>query len=137
MGESTTLTANGGEEATYIWNTGETTPSITVAPTETTTFSVSVHTAYGPTGTASVTVTVNPVPKVEFNEPSSVCQGETLISIPYLVRSGNPNRYSLIFEEDAIAQGFVNVVSGTLHRAVLHLLFLPVQLPETIKPKWQ
>lgn len=135
MGESTTLTANGGEEATYIWNTGETTPSITVAPTETTTFSVSVHTAYGPTGTASVTVTVNPVPKVEFNEPSSVCQGETLISIPYLVRSGNPNRYSLIFEEDAIAQGFVNVVSGTLHQGSITLAVPASAAPGNYKAK--
>lgn len=37
-GESTTLTASGAEN--YIWDTGETTASITVSPTETTTYSV-------------------------------------------------------------------------------------------------
>ncbi len=37
-GESTTLTASGG--TTYLWSNGETTASITVSPTETTTYTV-------------------------------------------------------------------------------------------------
>ncbi len=36
LGESVTLTATGG--ATYFWNTGATTQSITVSPNETTTY---------------------------------------------------------------------------------------------------
>ncbi len=40
QGESVTLTASGG--STYSWSTGATTKSITVSPTETTTYSVAV-----------------------------------------------------------------------------------------------
>ncbi len=39
-GESITLTANGGDS--YLWSTGETTASITVSPTETTIYTVTV-----------------------------------------------------------------------------------------------
>lgn len=39
-GQSTTLTASGGNN--YMWNTGESTPSITVSPLETTTYRVCV-----------------------------------------------------------------------------------------------
>ena len=40
-GSSTTLTASGG--SSYLWNTGETTTSITVSPTDTTTYTVQVQ----------------------------------------------------------------------------------------------
>ena len=54
--DSTILTASGADS--YVWSTGETTPSITVAPTATTTYSVTGTTLYGCSGTASVTVNV-------------------------------------------------------------------------------
>jgi hypothetical protein len=54
---STTLTASGG--TTYLWSSGATTASITVSPTITTTYSVTV-TLNGCTATASRTVTVTP-----------------------------------------------------------------------------
>ncbi|MEZ4802625.1 MAG: T9SS type A sorting domain-containing protein [Gelidibacter sp.] len=41
LNESVTLTASGGDE--FLWNTGETTPSITVSPSETTEYSVTVY----------------------------------------------------------------------------------------------
>ena len=55
-GESTTLTANGAD--TYVWSTGETTASITVAPTTTTAYTVTGTTQYGCTATASKAVHV-------------------------------------------------------------------------------
>jgi VCBS repeat-containing protein len=59
-GNSTTLTANvtgGTNPITYSWNTGASTSSITVSPTSTTPYSVTVTDAGG-SATASVTVMV-------------------------------------------------------------------------------
>lgn len=56
IGESTTLTATGG--GTYVWSTGQTTASITVAPTQMTTYSVTVTNANQCTDVASVSVEV-------------------------------------------------------------------------------
>lgn len=59
-GASATITASGG--ATYSWSTGETTASITVSPTATTFYTVTVTSAAGCTDTAVDTVEVNPTP---------------------------------------------------------------------------
>jgi PKD repeat protein len=63
-GTSATLNASGGN--TYSWNTGATTPSITVSPATTTTYTV---TAFVGTcsSQAQVTVTVLPKPTAGFN----------------------------------------------------------------------
>lgn len=62
-GESSTLTASvltgGLVPFTYVWNTGETTPSIVVSPTVDTTYSATITDSLGQTGSASVTITVN------------------------------------------------------------------------------
>lgn len=58
FGESTTLTASGAD--TYLWNTGETTASITVNPEEETTYSVVGTTDSGCSNEASITVYVEP-----------------------------------------------------------------------------
>ncbi len=55
-GSDTTLTASGG--TTYLWNTTETTSTITVSPTETTIYTVTVTAPNGCTDTDDVTVTV-------------------------------------------------------------------------------
>lgn len=56
-GQSTTLTATSNSQWTYLWSTGATTNSITVSPTETTTYSVTV--SNGPCeASAEKTVTV-------------------------------------------------------------------------------
>ncbi len=74
FGENTTLTASGG--LNYLWSTGETTPSITVGPTITTTYGVSVTGTCG--SVDSVTVTVNPIPMVTASSnPASVIMGSS------------------------------------------------------------
>jgi hypothetical protein len=76
IGESVTLTATGGP--TYLWNTGETTASIEVSPTEITTYTV---TAYSPSGTNfeddSVIVTVNDIPVANAGEDFEICFGNS------------------------------------------------------------
>ena len=54
LGESVTLVASGAES--YVWATGETTESITVTPTDETTYTVTGTDANGCTATATITV---------------------------------------------------------------------------------
>lgn len=56
IGESTTLTASGG--SSYIWSNGATSASITVTPTDATTYSVTVTNANGCVDIANVTVNI-------------------------------------------------------------------------------
>ena len=76
FGESVKLTATGGN--TYLWSTGDTTPSITVSPPDTTTYYVTVSDACSDIDT--VTVNVNPLPVViagSIND--SICHGDTTV----------------------------------------------------------
>jgi subtilisin-like proprotein convertase family protein len=72
-GQQTTLTASGGD--TYLWNTGETTPSITVSPSATSTYTVTVTGTCG-SDTDAATVTVRLLPAVAFSVADpDVCAG--------------------------------------------------------------
>ena len=78
-GESTTLTASGSDN--YEWNTGETTESITVNPTVTTTYSVSTTGVSGCVNSTDVTVTVVPEIMVSIGEDITICSGESITLI--------------------------------------------------------
>jgi hypothetical protein len=73
-GESAILTASGGTD--YLWNTGETTASITVNPTTTTTFSVTVSDGAS-SDTDNVTVIVNPLLIADAGADQTLCEGES------------------------------------------------------------
>ncbi|QJW91211.1 DUF11 domain-containing protein [Spirosoma taeanense] len=77
-GSSTSLTLTGCGNGSIKWSSGESTASIVVAPTMTTTYSVTCTSAtYGTcTGTASTTVTVNPLPIVALSS-ATICAGQT------------------------------------------------------------
>ncbi len=78
-GESVQLTASGGD--TYEWSTGETTQSIEVSPSETTSYSVLV-TRNGCSSSDAVTITVdqNVIPVVaNAGEDTVICQGESVV----------------------------------------------------------
>lgn len=75
-GQSATLTASGG--ATYVWNTGSTMNPLTVNPTSTTSYTVTGTTALGCSGTAALTITVNPLPAVSASaSPANICFGSS------------------------------------------------------------
>ena len=76
QGESTTLTALGGDN--FLWNTGDTTPSITVNPNQTMTYSVEVSDNFGNSDTAEITIIVNPIPQANAGEDQSICSGESV-----------------------------------------------------------
>jgi uncharacterized protein (TIGR02145 family) len=62
-------------QATYSWSPGgATTPSITVSPTQTTTYTCTI-TMNGASTTQSQTITVNPVPTVSAGANQTVCAG--------------------------------------------------------------
>ncbi len=71
-GEPVILVASGG--SSYSWNTGETTSSITVYPSSTTTYSVTVNSASGCTGTAQQVISVNSI-NVQASGDGTICQG--------------------------------------------------------------
>ncbi len=73
LGQSTTLSASGTDN--YEWNTGQTSASITVSPTETTIYTV-VGTTNGCTDEASVTVTVIEVFQASAGEDQRVCMDD-------------------------------------------------------------
>ncbi len=74
-GDTTLLTASGG--GTYLWSTGETTASIEVAPSSTTTYLVTVENANGCTDTDDVIVTVNAKPTANAGSDKAICEGTT------------------------------------------------------------
>jgi len=81
-GSTTTLTATG--EGTVVWSTGETTPSIEVSPTETTTYTVTLTNDQGCTATDEAVVTVKTVSVTAGPSTMTICLGEevTLTATP-------------------------------------------------------
>ena len=76
--ESTTILTAGVEnysEVTYLWNTEETTSSITVPAG---TYTVTATTTLGCVGTASFTVANYEIPVASIELPQSICDGATL-----------------------------------------------------------
>ncbi len=74
--ESITLTATGG--VSCIWSTGETTESIVVSPSDTTTYSVTIFSDGGCNSSDEVVVTVNPLPIAYAGEDVTINRGESI-----------------------------------------------------------
>ena len=75
-GEQVVLTST--PAISYLWNTSAGSPSITV--TEAGLYTVTVTDTSGCTGETSIEVTVNPLPEVtvEADDPTTVCEGDTV-----------------------------------------------------------
>ena len=71
IGNSVVLTASGADS--YLWSTGETTASITVSPTSTTTYTVTGTDANGCTGNDDAIVTILPNPIANAGDDQSTC----------------------------------------------------------------
>lgn len=77
IGETTTLTAGGAN--TYSWSNGSLLNPIQVTPATSTLFVVTGTATNGCVNTATVSVTVNPLPLVGISSQSYVCQGATAV----------------------------------------------------------
>ncbi len=101
QGESTTLTAHGCDF--YHWSTGETTPSITVAPNETTTYSVTGTIFNGCATYAEATVHVT----------EGINEKESLVNV-----YPNPVKNTLYVDaEDIISVRLVNKTGQIIHES--------------------
>jgi gliding motility-associated-like protein len=88
QGSTATLTASGGDA--YLWNTTETTTDITVTPSTSTNYSVTVtDNTTQCTATASHPVTVNPNPVITFSGDTTICEGEATT-----ITAGGGNQYT-------------------------------------------
>lgn len=80
-GSSTVLIA--GDGGSYTWSNGNTTDTITVYPTNITTYTVTISNTGGCI-TGNVTVTVNPLPSADAGLNDTVCNSESA----YLIATG-------------------------------------------------
>ena len=81
---------------TILWSTGEKTPSITVSPTQTTKYYVTVSNGIS-SCIDSVTVTVNEQTAALFTQISPICSGET-VSLPSTSNNGIRGGWSPDFD---------------------------------------
>ena len=74
-GQSATISASGGN--TYSWNPGgQTTSSLLISPTTTTSYTVTATSANGCTNSTSLQVTVNNAPAVSISGNTVLCSGD-------------------------------------------------------------
>lgn len=76
-GDSSTVTVTGG--GSYLWQTGETTDNITVAPTTTQIYAVTITNIYGCKGDTGITINVLPAPIPHIIGPAAICNGASAI----------------------------------------------------------
>jgi gliding motility-associated-like protein len=78
-GDTAKLQAAANEPATYLWSTGETTPTITVVPPTTSSYEVTVTNSNGCSTIASIEVVVRPTPQITvYPSNPRICKGEEI-----------------------------------------------------------
>jgi gliding motility-associated-like protein len=71
------LSLIGSGAGNFLWSTGETSPTISVSPTATTTYFLMVTNSFGCSDTTAHTVHVNPVPEALAWGTDTICKGHT------------------------------------------------------------
>lgn len=111
-GDTSTLVVSSIPNATFLWSTGETTDTILVHPTATTTYTVTATDEHN-CGTISsqVVVTVNPLPTAYAGEDVAICEGDSTT----LTATGIPFSYFLWSTGDTTAVIIVSPVATTTY----------------------
>ena len=95
-GDSVKLTASAG--GTYFWNTGEKTQSIIVKSSGYYhAFFTDNNGCYN--STPETGVTVNPLPTITTGAIADVCSQATSVFLPYTATTGNPDQYSITWNQ--------------------------------------
>ena len=113
-GESVTLTASGGDS--YLWNTGETTQSITISPLNTTTYTVTVSDQFT-TDSDEVIVTVNPAPIVSAGDDVTINEGDSVTLYAsggnsYLWSTGETNANISVSPSETTTYSVTTTING-------------------------
>ena len=138
QGDSVVLTAVSTATG-YLWSNGDTTRSITVSPSSTTSYIVSA--TAGGTGSAVSTVTVNPIPHSPTGGSNSpVCAGDTLDLTASAITNASyywsgPNNFSSTVQ-NPIIPNVTSAAAGTyiVWDSVLHCPSPPDTITVTINP---
>lgn len=96
-GDDVTLTISGADH--YQWSNGQTSSSIIVHPTATTTYQVTAYSATPCMREGSVTVVVNELPEVQITGADAFCQGS---NIELIATGANTYRWSTNSMSDRI-----------------------------------
>jgi hypothetical protein len=79
-GDMVNLSVQGAGQYSYVWGNGSSATSLTVAPSSTTSYSVSAVNGFGCSTLGIITITVNPLPTVAASGSSTlICRNEPLI----------------------------------------------------------
>ncbi len=89
VGDTANIIVSGGES--YLWGTGDTTSSITVIPSTTTTYFVTAESVGKCSTTDSFTVVVKPYVNTTVSNNSEICSGTNIM---LSVRGGSSHRWS-------------------------------------------
>ncbi len=113
-GESTSLSAQGLlglPPYSFEWSTGDMEQSITVSPTESTAYSVTVTDANGVQSTTSIFVTVNSLPTVELVEVDGSCESGSDGSMAAIPSGNGP--FTFLWSNDDTSSSIENLEVGT------------------------
>jgi hypothetical protein len=103
-------TPNNSGAVTYKWSNGATTANINVSPSTTTSYTVTITESSGCTGTAQITVVVQPKPTVDIGPDITLCTGDeqvinsTITGIPSCGTSGITNCVTVISNSNGYIQ---------------------------------
>lgn len=78
-GQSTTISATGG--VLYSWDNGSSTATLTFAPRQTTSYTLMVSDSLACSASATITITVNPVPTASITGEGTICSGDNAIFV--------------------------------------------------------
>ncbi len=109
QGGSVTLAADACSGCTYLWSTGQTTPSIVVSPTVTTDYKVTVANSTNcSAGSLPTTVTVNPIliPSVSIVATmTTICSGQNVTFTPTPTNGGATPTYQWFVNQSWVETG--------------------------------
>jgi len=112
-GGSVTLNASGG--TAYLWSTGASTQSITVSPTSETSYAVSVSNSFGCSAIDSVTVSIVPVPVVDFSSDITAGCQPLLVNFASL-QNTNIQSYTWNFNDPSSGASNTSNLQNPVHQ---------------------